>query len=1038
MKLERACALIVGLALPVPGGTRAAPQATFSLREPLGHTWTNEIVHQDVTLDLGEGEAPAGSLRVLGPDGEPLPAQFYGGDGAATLLRPEQQLSGTVPLRALFRTTLPKDAEQTYAVTAYPTQPAPPETPRLAIRRAGGGLLVSNGVYEVRLARNGGGLVDGMRLAGERRWLGTFRWPEGATPASVADEVLEAGPLRSIIKRTFRFHDRARRCELELTFFAGEPWIGVRDTYALGRGTRIELDLRDMNADVARHESAYNARTFKPGSPTEDTTIEPPQHPIATIGPIWRDIWYGGGPAAIVYRKGGSTAIGIAATQGSEWSSPDGVSLESQNFELHGDRETPGQVVFHIPTDEGSRRWAFFLGSPERANGIGGLIRKHADIPLDKVLHEWILEWEPDPTRARPAPNVLLTHERLLRLRQAYARPGSPARRWADALSAEKPHAYTRLLAGERSSGGRPGPGPGVYLDGPYNKHFHNPTTYPRRVHGALMEYDLAMAGEVIRSPGVAALAYIFTDPNYWPGPDYRWKIGNPNFHSDMYSIVLIIAAMMPDHPHAPRWMEFGLANLRRDLEQNSWPGGAWRESLSYAKYGFGINARASLIARNSGFADPFHDWPRTKEVINYLLLMHGPPDPRFGYRQIAPIGDTSPGAAGEIAAIAAYAYKDIDPAFAAVCRGFALSVSPDGTTGKPSTDLAILDADPIAPADLSTYDWSSRTFPGFGAMMRGNAFTDVESFVTIKSGPARNHFQADEQSFTFHGLGVPLAIDYACHYSPRPWSAAMHNRPDMNGKRPITVATPRRFVTHDVADVFVSDEETDRVALLPLEPHNTTKPGWEYPEEELGSAWRHRRWVMLVKHDPDASAMRDYLVVRDEVRAPEPVCWNLHVLARSVQQDGRAFHFAGQLGADLHVLLAAPEGATVQQRQWGWGGKTSERRSLKGAEYEAQCFGRILPPDFEPGSWTSEIGERAVWLRVKAPAGEPWLAVLYPVKAGADAPRFEQPSGTSVRLSLGDQSETIHLGTEGIKQAAVERAGELITLIERGAVAST
>jgi hypothetical protein len=52
-----------------------------------------------------------------------------------------------------------------------------------------------------------------------------------------------------------------------------------------------------------------------------------------------------------------------------------------------------------------------------------------------------------------------------------------------------------------------------------------------------------------------------------------------------------------------------------------------------------------------------------------------------------------------------------------------------------------------------------------------------------------------------FAGLGTPLALDYACHYSPRPWSASMHNRHDMDGKRPVAVARRVAFAASDAAD---------------------------------------------------------------------------------------------------------------------------------------------------------------------------------------------------------------------------------------------
>jgi hypothetical protein len=44
------------------------------------------------------------------------------------------------------------------------------------------------------------------------------------------------------------------------------------------------------------------------------------------------------------------------------------------------------------------------------------------------------------------------------------------------------------------------------------------------------------------------------------------------------------------------------------------------------------------------------------------------------------------------------------------------------------------------------------------------------------------------------------------------------------------------------------------------------------------------RRYVMLVKHNPAKSGIADYLVIRDEIVAPQPAWRNLHVLARSIE----------------------------------------------------------------------------------------------------------------------------------------------------------
>jgi len=334
--------------------------------------------------------------------------------------------------------------------------------------------------------------------------------------------------------------------------------------------------------------------------------------------------------------------------------------------------------------------------------------------------------------------------------------------------------------------------------------------------------------------------------------------------------------------------------------------------------------------------------------------------------------------------------------------------------------------------------DISSREFYGFGAMLRANPYDNArESFVTIKAGPARNHFQGDELSFHFCSLGVPLAIDYACHYSPRPWSAAIHNRPDMNGKRPVAVAARRAFATSDAADVFVADERTTVINHVPMEPHLTTRPGWEYPETRLPQekAWTMRRYTMLVKHDPGQSKIADYLVIRDEIASPEPVGWNLHVLGRDIKRNGAAFTFPGQLDVDLTAHIFGPPALEIEKRQWGWKNvKSADLRNTKGKQYEQKYFGAYLPKDLQRGTWDG--GEMAKWLRLLGPAGlSKWLVVLVPHRQGKDAPEVERLSETSARVTLGKEVEVVHLGSDGKCQAALERGGKTAVLLEAGRV---
>jgi len=926
------------------GAVRAAELGAFEVREPLGQTWAEEWLTAEVELTGAGGVAAEG--LVVWQGGAQVPAQFY---EVATGRALAGALGERAKVKVLFRATIPARQAVRFRVEAGKRQWA-----GVTVGEAGGVTTVGNGVYALTFDAARPLPINGIGPATRPGAAGAFAWPAGVEATGVTDEWMEQGPARAVLKRTFRFADAAKRYEVVLDVRAGDPWLDVTDTYAMGKGTAITLDLRPLNADVVYHPHAYNARTFKADGKEEDSTLQPPQHPVATLGPVWRDIWFGGGPFAFVYDGRGDFGVGLAAVRGSEWTSPADVSLVSQNFDVNGDADRPGRVSVRIPTDGGHRRWALVMGPPAVRKAMGRLVRSRADIPLERVLREWVLEWE----SAAPA-----------------AKAGAA----------------------------------GNYLGGYFNQHFFNPTTFPRTV-----QRQIPKAGPV-KSRELAVLAYVFSDPNYWPGPAYRWPVGNPNFHTDMYNVVLRIGLLMPDHPHAKRWVQFGIDETKRNLYGDSFPGGAWAESLGYSAFFFHV-ADLGQMLKEHGQVDALREWPRFKEVATYLAVMHTPVDPRYGSRQKAPIGDTHPGNyVKELRALAAH-YRGVDDAFAEQLARF-----PEKWEG--------------------ALDLSSREFHGFGAALRGNAYDERnESFVSVKAGPARNHYQGDELSFHFAAMGTPLAIDHACHYSPRPWSASIHNRPDMNGERPVGVAVRRAYATSTAADVFVADERTTRVNQVPMEPHLAVKPGWEYPTRTLGRPWTMRRYAMLVKHDPAASRVPDYLVLRDEIDSPETPWWNLHVLARDVKVQGQRASFPGQLDVDLTAHFVTPAVGEVERREWGWRDVDSPLlRNTKGAEYEQKYFGAYVPENFERGTWGQAKGtggEMTKWLRVKGATGRSqWLVVLMPNLKGRAPAKVEKVSETSVRVTLGEEVEVIHLGSEGAMQAAIERGGKVTTLLKAGEV---
>jgi hypothetical protein len=450
--------------LPVAAAELDSPPelGRFLIREPLGVDWPDEWVTREVSVNVAGAPIPVSALRVVDESGTVLPAQFYDRDGE--LLDEKRQLRGKVRLKAFVHVSVAKKSDATFLVTRG--GPAPPD--QVTITSAGSRTVVDNGVYEFVFDSSDRAIVNELRCGKAKRSLVRCRWPEGVEPTGVVDRWLERGPARSILRREFAFRQPTHRYTITFEFRAGDPWVDVTDEYALGARSAITWDLSAMDADVVFHPYAYNARTFRPGGSEEDSTLEPPQHPIATLGPVWRDIWYNGGPYAFVYRAGSDCGLGFAAVRGSEWKATDAVSKASQNLRIHGDREVAGRVRVEFPTDGGLRCWALAVAHPDDRKRMSRWTRARADIPLDRVLRDWVLQWQSD------APPL----------------DYSFALQWF----------------------------------GPFNRHLLNPTTFPRNVRrflNKLFDEDVRH----VHSSHLAFLAYVFTDPNYWPGPEIGWGV---------------------------------------------------------------------------------------------------------------------------------------------------------------------------------------------------------------------------------------------------------------------------------------------------------------------------------------------------------------------------------------------------------------------------------------------------------------------------------------------------------------------------------
>lgn len=416
-----------------------------------------------------------------------------------------------------------------------------------------------------------------------------------------------------------------------------------------------------------------------------------------------------------------------------------------------------------------------------------------------------------------------------------------------------------------RSGGFRPDPR-WIYHNG-YTAGGLNPTTAPRGVRATIWTNSMnniwRKTGLAEQNRAMAAMAYIFADPDFWNGRYYDWGIGNPNFHTDMHNIPGMIAAQLNTHPHAQRWANYSRREIYADIARSSWqPGGAWTESPGYTAHAFSVFLPSVHAFQRAGHADVFAD-PNFRGALEFIENLVTPIDARRGIRGQIAIGDSQGEMRTEVIRQAALGYAKTDPARSANLMSAARESA--SYQGIPPGQLAntLLTTDPSLPSNPN-WQLTSRYFGGVGAFLRSHfGNQDRESLVTLKAGPARNHYQGDELAFTFWGAGAYLALDYASFYNPRMNPDWTHNKVSFGITASSPVAKVMAFATHEAADLAVAENVNDSLQIA-TQPYASQRSLWDYVPLRTAPK-TNRRLTLLVKHPAD-SPIADYLVVRDEI----------------------------------------------------------------------------------------------------------------------------------------------------------------------------
>ncbi len=1023
---------------------------TLTLREHLGRSWPDELVHY--ALDFAPGQCRSPSVSLRDATGEELPAQF----GAMTHHPDGSIRSAEVWFLVSLR------PRETRRFTLQPGKPAAGSL--LNVATNGETLEITNALIGARFhlgehrfptpvpAREVPAFLSAVRLrGGEWTGRGWFETPKLCRSYKVT--LVESGPVFAQIAFEYRFdgfrgqggdvyHGTAR-------ITAGQEIIYLTETFSLGdptiyREPQFASEAEEMLWDWWKwrpHQAEDNfCFSFTAGGAFQPTHARCINHNVTTptkgenmgldrgeneyplpfdsdrleftlnaLSRLQPD-------QAVLYTlfrqdRPDSDILALLPCRPGRWRNPDMVPHDPVQTKQHTDTSdlrvystTRRDVLVRAPLHLGRREWAIAIlknpGVVTQARDFTPLCRlsaSHGGFPLDKVK-DWHLEW-PDThaySDSPPAPG---------------SAPEREHREVGALLSRFVREALDFPRGGERTG---------------INSFPNNCATHIGRARSLLESGRLtADQGRLLRAQA-AFLTHLLWDDDYFPPRRAGYGGGSANMPVSVARGRMDAAAALPDHPMAAHWLTASAKVMAYVINGTFAPDGSPQSNPHYM--GLLTDAAVStarLLKAHGIIRDEAAAFPNFHKAARFLVDMVTPPDLRLGIRLVPPVGDGY-WERHQNALTVAPVFRDSDPELA----GNLLWAARAG--GIPNA--AAPGVEPITP------DLRSVLYPGWGAFLRHAFGTQAESYVGIRFGDfTLDHTHNDAGSINWYARGVPLAMDFATMYSPHTPGAwlhstltydhAEHTEPIRCPGRghPDCFYTGRNWYQHEFEPHSLLEPIPDRAATDFTEVHGritafASQPAADFVRGEANRRWFERKpyfwrhegspspwaqfsewtktrlelpfsWVRMfafVKDsDPDGPS---YMVIADDLagnRELEPA-FNFWCLATEVNEvSPRHLRFTGQHGLDCDLFALVP--ATGRIRMGGWGHRQNFLVGNPGLE-ENQKLARIHGPR----------------------GGQGFLTVLYPRKANEPEPRVESlANGRLVKLTLPDQTHWLMLGKD-------------------------
>jgi hypothetical protein len=645
-----------------------------------------------------------------------------------------------------------------------------------------------------------------------------------------------------------------------------------------------------------------------------------------------------------------------------------------------------------LPVSFGRRVWALGFG----LDNIVAARMNSGYVGLDR-RKDWIIDWPEDKAKAK-YPRAFTTPELLDRIRKSL--PEHPDRANLEPLYLINGKPESAIASAKQALGGLQGSQGSAWqvfgMPGYMEIYFRVASAVYAEDALSCPDLPADLRAELRRH--LALAAYLCADSDYDPRPA-GVHLGNPNMPIGRALALVLLAALLPDHPLYQDWMTQMRTWTEYRLAINTSPGGAWFEPPTYKMYG---PTRALTIAqvllRNGGFGDLAALGYHAKALTYDANLTM--PDPRYkGWRVLCGMGNsgnTLEGVWGMGVGVVEQADRD--------CAGFLRSMHRLCS----GNERVCLGRDPdYAFFNLPDVPEKPRTLkttytPGYGIAFRAHYGSPLETAMLFRSGYNKSHWDTDDLNVVLYGKGAPLSpgTGYQYYYGPASQNNAIYHNRVKPGK--LDAREPFGRVENTIQDYGFGESADYAVGREYFPP--------EYFDDGKGEMEWRRHVLFLKSARPEGAS---YFVLRDSFMGPDgkpggagrSAWWHWLNLesADRVRVDGKAFD--KEAVAFNKVVpddqMPALRGRTLEMATsfgastWLWFAQPADaevRAAMTfdypmGPNYHHRAFGKAL------GVLSQEDKETKTRIRVAGKADEGFFYVVYPLKDGETGPKCSSPA---------------------------------------------